>query len=208
MNKLLLGWYQRNLGLWLIILINLSLLISFFLNHSNAKIILVIFLIQSVFLGIENILKMLFSKTGEIVKMNGVDQPSTIFTNLFMAGFFTIHYGIFLMFFGIMAALSKNLPPANPEKYATIFPIFLLIGMGIILELPGKLKSVRVSPPGLFKLMFVPYIRLAPLGLIILGENIPQILLFSLFLVLKTGVDIVYYFVVDKPQQNHLFSAL
>lgn len=187
--------------MWLIVLINLSLLGGYLINSGNAKVVLVVFFIQSVLLGMETILKMLFCRPGdtEMIEVNGAEVKSTFGMNLFMACFFLVHYGVFILAFGMIALVSKNLPPMDPDRYSTLYPLLILIAVGMVIELPSKILAVRKKSPGLFTLMFVPYIRLIPLAVIVLGSEIHPSLIFPLFLFLKTIVDLVYYYYVDKP---------
>lgn len=199
--KLLYGQF-KNTGLWLSIAINLFLLVEYLLDHNNARNIVLIFWIQSITLGVQNVLMMLFSKTGQSLIMNGVPVKSGIFYNIFTAGFFTIHYGIFILAFGGIAVIEKKIP-GNLGGQAWVYPAIMIILIGAVLELPSKIMTVRHYDVPLMKLMFVPYVRLLPLGAIFLGASyLESMWLFPLFLVLKLIVDMVYIrFLEVRPME-------
>lgn len=186
------------MGLWFILFINATLWIEYVIQPANAKGVVLFFWIQSILLGIENVLKMVFSKTGEPIRINGELRSVTIWTNMFFAVFFTIHFGIFILIFGGMAVISDKIP-GNLFNLSWLYPAVIALIVGLILELPGKLNAVHKKSPGLMKLMFFPYIRLLPFLLIFANNNVKIYWLFPLFLFLKTVADLVYHVFVDRP---------
>lgn len=183
----------KNIGLWVAIGLNLFLFAEYLFDRNNAKSVVLIFWIQSIAMGIQNVLMMLFARTGQSLIVNDVPVKSNVFNNIFMAGFFTIHYGIFILAFGAIAVVSDNVPGEITGR-TWVFPTIILLLIGAVLELPQKILAVREQNTPLMKLMFTPYIRLIPLVAIFFGGAYLQSLwLFPLFLLLKLIVDLVYY---------------
>lgn len=207
MNRFFYHWHFRKLGLMLVIAINLVLLGEYMYDHSQARLIVGLFWVQSILLGIENVLKMIVAKPAGIIKVNGVDKPVTRSIQIFMALFFCVHFGIFILVFGLIAVLNKNLPSGGVQHAHLIFPAIAMLVLGMALDLPGKLVAVSRRSPGIMTLMFVPYIRLFPFGLIILSDKMNQHWIFPCFLLLKMGAELVYYTVVDRPMKADLPST-
>lgn len=208
MNNILQFWKQRHLGLWLILSINLGLFVDYLIDHDRASVIVLLFWFQSIFLAFENVLKMLFCKTGEPIIVNNKEQVTGIGTNIFMAMFFLIHHGIFIVFFGAMAILNKQNFHGlfSHTKFLGTAALLMLVAM--LIELPGKIRSVMLKSPGLSKLMFLPYIRLMPFVVLILGSEMNQALVFPLFMILKSGVDVVYYLFVDQRHEKNAQASI
>lgn len=187
------------LGSWLMILINLMLLAQFFYNPSIASFVVTVFWLQSVLLGVETILKILFtSSRGQAFKKNGDDANLGFVMNLFVAGFFTFHFGVFIMVTGgISFALMKDWTVVKVSEFA--FPTLILILTGVLLEWPRKLKGIRRNSPGIATLMFAPYIRLIPLAIIIFGSQTLSITAtVVLFIGAKLLAEWLYFIAVDK----------
>ena len=203
MNRLIALWHSRYLGLWFVLLINAMLLVEYIINPSNAKGVVLFFWIQSIILGIEHVLKLLFAKTGESMVVNHKLTTSTIGTNLFTAAFFTIHYGIFILSFGAIAIISKSVP-GELFNVRWIFPAVVALLVVSVIELPGKLLQVHRKSPGIAKLMFMPYVRLLPFLLIFLNISNEAFWIFPAFLALKVVVEVVYFYFDDRPDRNLL----
>lgn len=196
--------YFKYFGLWLTLGINLFLLGEYLFNSGNAKNVVFIFWIQSIVLGMQNVFLILFSKSGfSINNTPGDEKKSVWISNLFTAGFFTFHYGIFIVGFGAVAIFSNHIP-GRLFQGNWVFPTMVLIAVGALLELPQKILGVRMLETSVAKLMFVPYIRLIPFVIVMMGEpKIREFWVFPLFLTLKFIVDWVYYRYMDfyKPYE-------
>lgn len=184
---------QYRIGLWFTLAINVFVLGEYLIDNSNAKNIVLLFWMQSIFLAGQNVLMMIFATTGETVNENGRSFKTTWVSNFFMACFFLFHHGIFITAFGAIAVFSDKIP-GQVFNAGWVYPTLLLLLVVTVLETPGKILAVRETKTNVMKLMFVPYIRLFPLALIFMGEqSIEFFWLFPAFLLLKLLVDLVYY---------------
>ncbi|MBS3915468.1 MAG: hypothetical protein KG003_13315 [Bacteroidetes bacterium] len=179
--------------LWIPLALNLFLLGEYFMDHGNAKNIVFVFWMQSILLGLENIFMMLFARTGMPIMMNNQPSTTSIFSNIFSAGFFMVHYGVFILAFGAIGVFSKQIP-GELFHAKWVFPTIIILAIGAILELPGKIMEVRKRSVSLMGLMFIPYLRLIPFVIIIFGgEKLASLWLFPLFLLGKVLVDYIYF---------------
>jgi hypothetical protein len=111
-----------------------------------------------------------------------------------MAIFFLIHHGIFLILLGLFAVFERAIPGGSANIPWIKVSIVILIVL-LIIDLPRKIYSVTQKSPGIFRLMFVPYIRLFPFVLMTFGVHLMPIgTLMLLFILMKMGVDLVYFF--------------
>lgn len=191
-------WNHYRAGFWLMLLLNLLLLIEYMWKPEIGNVVVIIFWIQSILLGLETILKILFTPEGEVLNVNGKDTRSSFFLNLFTAGFFTVHFGVFIMVMGALSLVfMKDSSGLKMMKYA--YPAFFLIVAGVVIELPRKLRGVRRNSPGVVTLMFAPYIRLVPLAIIMLGsQSMDMKWVFLLFIIGKAVAEWVYFYTVDR----------
>lgn len=188
----------NKLGFWLVIVFNLWLLAEYIIDPANARSVVLLFLIQSIILGIENVIKMAASNSEEIIDVNGKLQKPNFSLRIFMSVFFMVHFGVFILVFGIWALIGTKFSNGLAFQPWVYTAIVLLI-VGAIIETPKKVMETRRKKTSLFFLMFIPYLRLLPFGALILGNNsLPATVLFPVFLVLKMAVDLVYYRWVDN----------
>ena len=185
---------DARMGLVTIIAFNILLFIEYLANPGDASAIVGIYWVQSILFAMENVLLILFAKTGEPMTINGEPSKTGRGFNFFMAIFFVIHHGIFLMLMGLLAVLDHRIPGGTYNIPWIRISVLILIVL-MVIDLPRKVWSVMHRSPGVFKLMFVPYIRLFPFVLLIFGvEHILIAPLMLLFILMKMGVDLVYHF--------------
>lgn len=190
---MILGKQGYKIGFWFTIVFNLFVLTEYLFDSSNAKNVVLIFWIQSILLAAQNVLLMIFAPTGLPVEENGRIIKTSFIYNLFMAGFFTIHHGLFIIAFGAIAVLSDHIP-GEFMRGSWVLPTILIMCIAAFIETPSKIMAVRENNTSVMKLMFVPYIRLIPLVAIFVGQtHIQAQWLFPIFLLLKVIVDLVYY---------------
>lgn len=194
----------RNFGLWLAIGFNLFLLTEYFFDNGNAKNVVLLFWVQSILAGLENIAKILFSRGLGDKSADDSITVQSLMQKVFLAGFFTIHYGIFVLVLGAMAVFSDKLP-GDMFHSTWVYPTLLLLCVGTLIDLPQKIIETRKKGTNAIILMFIPYIRLVPFIAIFLGQQyLLSQWLFPMFLVLKLGIDVFYYKYVDNVSEDHL----
>ena len=82
MNDFFKKWHIQNFGFWFIVLINCLLTAEYIYDPSSSKIIVGLFWMQSILIGVETFIKILFSKTGEPIQINNKMESSTFISCL------------------------------------------------------------------------------------------------------------------------------
>lgn len=189
----------RQLGLWLAVGFNLFLFAEYLFDHSNAKNVVLVFWIQSILAGLETVAKILFAKYNNPEEPDNLASLSHLMPKVFLAGFFTVHYGVFIMVLGIMAVFNDKLP-GNLFQNHWVIPTVIIMGIVTLIDLPQKILQTRAKGTSPVILMFTPYIRLVPFVAIFFAGNFLKFpYLFPLFLFLKLGIDLFYFRWVDNP---------
>lgn len=189
---------------YLFIAINLIPIWGVWFKNWDARIIFIIFCLETVIIGLYNILKIftasIFSNKNEIVNNSKVPKLAV---GLFIIAFFIFHFGLFVfvqmkIFLGVLSMnkmhiemydLFFNLRSTLP-RYAQLLLLlfFISYGFGVIKEfvIPKQFKTVRLE-----KLMLEPY------GRIITQQLVVIIGTFTLF-INKDGKILILIFVLVK----------
>lgn len=195
--------WHKNPNILLSIAVHLLAWVEFITHPESIKFIVYLYFIQSIFIGIGYVIKILLSKRESDIGMhlNFGQILTSILINSFTAFFFVIHFGIFLLFLGGIGFVSVA------SKFSGgwgnfVLPATLCMAVGLVLSLPKEIKIIREKNISKFALMFVPYTRLFPFILLFFTEintNKPSDSLnFTLFMILKTALDVVYFLIVER----------
>lgn len=174
-----------------LILANFVPLAGIFLFGWDAVTILVLYWLESVIIGGLNVIK--------ILSVREADSKSTLFSNVFTAGFFSVHYGMFTWGHGTFLkeifgaeSLVSGLPSGGPVFWAALsFLVSHLISMFI--NFYGKKEYLGRSPN---EQMMQPYGRVFVMHLVVLlGGFLVQsfgapVMAVMMLIVLKTGIDL------------------
>jgi len=199
---------QNDSSAKVLVLSNLITIVLAVVFNWSLMIILWGYWCQSIIIGFFNFLRILSLKdfSTEGLKINGVKgQPSaTTGIKFFIAIFFAIHYGIFhlvyALFLGLFTFVSQSISPVDFGYIFLMAGIFFLNHLFSFLHFKDKPKKHNIGT-----VMFFPYARIFPMHLIImfglpfyaLGGSLPVLVL---FLLLKTGADLVMHFIEHKEQ--------
>lgn len=171
----------------------------------DAVTILVLYWLESVIIGMLNVVKILSVRTSE-------DAPELFFFgNLFTAVFFTVHYGMFTMGHGVFlkemfgaGSLFSGIKEGGPIMWTALsFLVSHIFSM--LINFYGKKEYLgRLAT----EQMFTPYGRVIVMHLVVLvGGLLVQsfgapILAVILLIVLKTGIDLIAHNKEHKTGRN------
>lgn len=185
-----------------LLLSNLITLILALVQHWNVITVLIIYVIQSIIIGFFTFIKILTWNPGPKgwVEAKGkvVILPKIFgrIANLFLAGFFALHYGTFqavYLFFLVGFGFMTKMPLSE-------FPAILIASMAFFIAHLVSYIMHRKEQESIAHLMGYPYLRIIPMHFtIILGGAFmmfsqaaaPFILAF--FIILKTLVDVIFH---------------
>ncbi len=205
----LLSSVQKDSSAKVLILSNVITIILAVVFSWSLMIILWGYWCQSVIIGFFNFLRILslkdFSTKG--MKISGVQGQPSVTTGIkfVIAIFFAIHYGIFHLvyaaFLGVFTFVSQSVSPVDFGYIFLMAIIFFLNHLFSFMYFKNKQKKKS----NIGTVMFFPYARIFPMHLIImfglpfyaLGGSLPVLVL---FLLLKTGADLVMHYIEHKEQ--------
>ena len=145
---------------------------------------------QSVLIGLFNFVDLLTVKNVDRSDEKG--ENGTMSKGC-AAGFFAVHYGIFHLVYGIfvLAQFGRNIDFH-----------FVLIGLAafslnLIIQFIRHKQWQSHHQANLGTMFFLPYLRIIPMHLMILGPAFLNWKASTIFLVLKTGADIIMYLITS-----------
>ena len=174
--------------------------------HMSLRDLMLVYWIQSVIIGLSNVVRILrlheFSTEG--FRINDQPVEPTAGTKYRTAGFFALHYGFFhAVYLAFILAEAKAGPLAAPGVYAVLAIAF---AVNHLFSLRHNLASDAAGRPNIGTLMFMPYIRIFPMHLTIIfglgffgGAGTVPLLIFGL---LKTAADALMHLA-----EHHLLAA-
>ena len=175
-----------------------------------------VFYFQNIFIGIQYFIRMMASKelSKEDVFQNGKPMVVTPKEKRSTAFFFALHYGAFhFAYFIFLIVITGQM-----RQYCldcTYFNMYfktsmLFFAANTILSLISQIKQDREEKPALSSMMFTPYLRIIPMHLFLIfglwqqirsgntNFGVLNIDAFTLFLVLKTISDALFYIITNK----------
>jgi hypothetical protein len=186
---------------WLILGFNGLFVYLYQTKQLDAGDIIWIYFIQSLFIGLQYVIRML-----------AIARRSEEKGRWTMTLFFLLHYGgfhfVYLIFLSVITATSKEIG----FNTGNLFPAMGLLTLNLLFSTRSDIISDKEAKLGPGNLFFIPYLRIAPMHLfIILGFNggvdskIPWLHWqdpFLIFIVLKTFSDIILHILVNKTYQG------
>ena len=150
---------------------------------------------QSVLIGLFNFVDLLTVKDILPGTMNINDAPvsNSNRSKGCAASFFLVHYGIFHIVYGIFILVQSKLD---------IDLRFVLLGLiafslTLIIQFIQQKRLQKTIPANIGKMFFLPYLRIVPMHLMILGPALFNWKASVIFLVLKTLADIIMYLITS-----------
>lgn len=172
---------------------NVLVIILAITQHWEISTVLWIYWIQSVIIGFFNFLRILSLKNFSTKNFIINNQPAlpTLQTKIFTAFFFAFHYGFFHFIYAIF--LFQLFNSSQPLDLNYLFLGGLIFFLNHLFSYwhnkitdEGKIQNIG-------QLMFSPYARIIPMHLIIVFGAVMGQSTLVIFLLLKTGIDILMH---------------
>lgn len=187
-----------DLGLWLLLVFNAYAVYCYYVNPASINTIYLIFWLQSVFIGIFNVIGMLTFTNRVTNSFTVNDLPGN--RPGCAAGFFTVHYGIFHLVYLVFIFVKLVKVPQLDWQFLKLS--FFAIFAGSIMQYVADKKRNRTEAVNIGTMFFVPYARIIPMHITILIPMFFSISAPSIFLGLKTVADLIMHIVY----RNYLFK--
>jgi hypothetical protein len=197
---------------WGLILSNIIVIITALTEKWDLPTVMIIYWIQSIIIGVFNVAKMLSLKMP--FKERGVPQKEAMIGKIFMAGFFTVHYGFF--HFGYYEFLRGSFSKIDFNLLVITSAVFFINHLFSFIynyKEDNKIQDIT-------KLMVLPYQRIVPMHITIIfgffimsvigGQMGAQIALL-LFLILKSIADVKMHFMEHlegKRDQGSFYTTI
>lgn len=199
--KVFLRELTRDTSLQVLLLVNLFTIFVAVKEEWGLGTLMWVYWFQSIIIGFFNVVRIVrlknFSTDG--LKMN--DQPisPTQASKYLVAGFFTVHYGLFhlVYFFFLFIGFTKIAGSTSPVAWNFVIVTSLMFFCNHLFSfLYNKERDVKKINIG--TLMFLPYARILPMHLTIIFA--PVFVVFAtfplfIFLLLKTIADMITHIV-------------
>lgn len=161
-------------------------------NKGDFATVIWIYWLQSITIGLFNFFDLLTLKNYDPANFTLNDQPVTEKNKGCAAWFFLLHYGTFHFVYGIFLLVKHTEGLTHPTILLIGFAGFLLEGIIGFRQRKEIEASVKVSIGTIF---FLPYLRVVPMHLMILGPAFLGWQPGTIFLVLKILADIISYII-------------
>lgn len=188
-------------GFWTLLLWNIYI-IYYQLQHPDAfKTIIWIYWAQSILIGFFNFIDILTLKKVQPGSWTEDGKPvSDTKAKGCAAFFFLFHYGFFHLVYVIF--LFTSVKASGPFNFNFFVLSVLVFFMSQLLTLVQK-KTLYAKVPGNIGTMFIlPYVRIIPMHLTILLPAFLGISALTVFIVLKTLADILFYSITARQYRK------
>lgn len=181
--------YVKDFSFWLMLAINGYLLLLFIKDPHTVNLIILLYWFQSFFMGFFTFLTMLSFKDNS-------NSPAFFGSKTKQAFFFLFHYSFFHL--GLLIFLiATSLINSNVINQYLVTSVWLLLATQAIDFLQTRLFKSN-STINLQQYFFLPYLRVIPLVVLILGfAYFPSSFGLS-FLLVKILIDIIMYYLYQR----------
>jgi hypothetical protein len=190
-----------DIGFWWLLLWNLFLVYQQYNHPGTFKTILWIYWVQSVLIGLFTFLDILTLKK---VAPGSWKEDGKEMSDAKAKGcasfFFLFHYGFFHFGYLIFLFVFVKAEGRFDFNFFTLSVITCFLGLLINFI---RRKTTYANTPGNIGSMFIlPYLRIIPMHLTILLPAFWGVSALSVFTLLKTGVDVLFYLLTNRQYQN------
>lgn len=192
---------KTDLTLWALILFN-GYLIWYYHQHLDSfKTLVWLYWMQSIIIGVFNALDLLLIKSLDIINLeiNGKPMKNTIQSKGCVALFFMVHYGFFHLGYAVFLLIQIK---GSFDKQLFLLGVGLMFVEGALAFFKRKVWSKSSSPINAGRMFFLPYLRIVPMHLMILGPAFFGWNNISIFLWLKAFTDILLHLLLNKPTET------
>ena len=164
--------------------------IWYFNSHSNGFVTVVwIYWLQSVIIGFFNFIDLLTIKNYDTADFKVNNQPLNDKNKGCLPWFFLVHFGIFHLVYMIFIAVYLGI---NVDKRFFLIGVaaFLLESLSSFIRQKNAERQIKFEIGSIF---FLPYLRVIPMHLMIMGSVFLSVQPSVIFLVLKTIADILSF---------------
>ena len=169
--------------------------IWYYQNHRDGFATIVwIYWFQSIIIGLFNVIDLYTIKNYDSANMKLNGEPITAKNEGCLALFFMVHYGIFHVVYAIFLMVQQGID-VNGSVLLTVIAGFLVEGIISFRQRKQMEKYISLNIGVMF---FLPYLRIIPMHLMILGPVFLGWEASTIFLVLKTIADILSYFLYRR----------
>lgn len=164
--------------------------IWYYQNHRDSFATIVwIYWFQSIIIGLFNVIDLYTIKNYDSANMKLNGEPITAKNEGCLALFFMVHYGIFHVVYAIFLMVQQGID-VNGSVLLLGIAGFLVEGIISFWQRKQMEKYISLNIGVMF---FLPYLRIIPMHLMILGPVFLDWEASNIFLVLKTIADILAY---------------
>lgn len=175
-------------SLLLLIGFNLYLIWYYQAHPQGFKTLLLLYWFQSIMLGFFTFILMM-----SVTFFQGKREP-TMKRDGCLPWFFAFHYGTFHLVYLIFLVMRKD----GPVDFGLLKITAAIILLSELMDFIRKWNPVHSQPTDTGVLMVLPYLRVVPMHLVILGAAFWAMSHVTIFLVVKTIADIVMYVVTNR----------
>lgn len=190
---------------WSLLFTNVLVLAAAVIQRWPPIELIIIYWIQSVMIGVVNVIRILnlkdFSVQGYFI--NNQPAKKDNYTKFYTAIFFAAHYGLFHLVYGLFIFLTPDLMASEGYKINTGY----LLGIALLFFLNHLFSYLYNKPKDETKqniggLLFFPYIRILPMHLVILFGGFFNLIgsqyLTIFFGAMKTAADMAMHRIEHK----------
>lgn len=192
----------RDFGGWTMVLVNIAIIIAFYLDNTDSRSVLLAYWMQGVIIGLFHYLRIINVRKYKI-EGHQEDEPEdelllqtgSAFNRIY--GFFHFVYLVFIFFIPIF---DMNFPPLDLD-----FVILSSVGFFIshLIIFTRQLAYDKTQIVDLGKLANRPIVRIIPLHISIIAWGIfGMTSAFIIFLVLKAIVDTYLHYTLDAVEET------
>lgn len=183
----------RDVSLLLLLTSNIAAIVSVLQNGGSAQMALWVYWSQSIIIGFFNVLKIVCASDAQIdtnpIRINKKTIESKPRAKLFLAGFFTVHFGLFHVAYFVCLLIAPFGGSTDTFVFSTILPATLLFFLNHLFSFFYNRRRERHTQIGSY--MTMPYFRIVPMHLsVIIGLFLGSALL-PFFMILKSIVDVL-----------------
>ncbi len=186
---------SASFSLLLLIGFNLYFIWYYHQHPESFKTLLLLYWLQSAALGLFTFIQLLSVPNNqvEIVENNG--QPMSVASSRGCNSiFFAFHYGLFHLVYLIMLLVKTG----GKIDFAFLRISFFIILFSEFMEFVRKKQASNSTPVPAGYIFFLPYLRIVPMHLMLVGASLSGWSDITIFLVLKTIADVAMHLLTNR----------